>query len=281
MLIGVHSIPAFPKDNTDRNRTSPFAFTGNKFEFRMPGASASISTPNTILNTIVAEALKQFADRLEKAEDLNTAVHDLIQQTFTEHKRIIFNGNGYDSAWIREAKQRGLSNYASTPEAFAHYMDPKNIRVFVENGVMSETEYRSRYEIYLEKYTKTVNNEALTMLDMLKKDILPAAQQFEKNLAESVRLDRELSLIDDMSYEVQTLLNVKSLKKEIFRNLKELEQSLTPKPHQSALTIAFFFHDQVIPLMAQIRRDVDELEQITDRSYWPMPTYKELMFGVD
>ena len=281
MLIGVHSIPAFPKDNTDRNRTSPFAFTGNKFEFRMPGASASISTPNTILNTIVAEALKQFADRLEKAEDLNTAVHDLIQQTFTEHKRIIFNGNGYDSAWIREAKQRGLSNYASTPEAFAHYMDPKNIRVFVENGVMSETEYRSRYEIYLEKYTKTVNIEALTMLDMLRKDILPASQQFEKNLAESVRLDRELSLIDDMSYEVQTLLHVKSLKKEIFRNLKELEQSLTPKPHQSALTTAFFFHDQVIPLMAQIRRDVDELEQITDRTYWPMPTYKELMFGVD
>lgn len=281
MLIGVHTIPAFPKDNTDRNRTSPFAFTGNKFEFRMPGASASISTPNTILNTIVAEELKKFADCLEQAEDLNIAVHDLIQTTFRDHKRIIFNGNGYDAAWIREAKQRGLSNYASTPEAFAHYLDPKNIRVFTENNVMSESECRSRYEIYLEKYTKTVNIEALTMLDMLRKDILPANQQFEKMLAESVRLDRELQLFDEDSYQVQTLLNIKTLKKRIYENLQRLEEALLPKAHQSALTIALHFHDQVIPMMNVIRQDVDDLELITDREYWPMPTYKELMFGVD
>ncbi|MBQ6503700.1 MAG: glutamine synthetase III [Flexilinea sp.] len=281
MLIGVHTIPAFPKDNTDRNRTSPFAFTGNKFEFRMPGASASISTPNTILNTIVAEELKLFANQLEQAVDLNRAVHDLIQGTFRDHKRIIFNGNGYDAAWIREAKRRGLSNYASTPEAFAHYLDPKNIRVFAENNVMSESECRSRYEIYLEKYTKTVNIEALTMLDMLKKDILPANQQFEKILAESVLRDKELSLFDDSSYQMKTLRRLKQLKKSIFENMERLEDALTPKAHQSALTIAFHFHDQVIPLMALIRQDTDELELTTDRGYWPMPTYKELMFGVD
>ena len=281
MLIGIHTIPAFPQDNTDRNRTSPFAFTGNKFEFRMPGASASISTPNTILNTIVAETLKQFADQLEGAADFNGSVHDLIQRTFREHKRIIFNGNGYDAAWIREAKQRGLSNYPSTPEAFAHYLDPKNIRVFVDNGVMSESEYRSRYEIYLEKYTKTVNIEALTMLDMLKKDILPSNQQYEKILADSVLQDRELGLFDEQSFETATLLRVKQLKKNIFTHIRELEQSLMPHPHQSALTIAFYYHDEVIPLMEAIRKDTDELELITDRDYWPMPTYRKLMFGVD
>lgn len=281
MLIGIHTIPAFPQDNTDRNRTSPFAFTGNKFEFRMPGASASISTPNTILNTIVAETLKQFADQLEGAADFNGAVHDLIQRTFREHKRIIFNGNGYDAAWIREAKQRGLSNYPSTPEAFTHYLDSKNIRVFVDNGVMSESEYRSRYEIYLEKYTKTVNIEALTMLDMLKKDILPFNQQFEKVLADSVQQDRELGLFDEQSFETVTLLRVKQLKKNIFTHLRELEQALIPHPHQSALTIAFYYHDEIIPLMEAIRKDTDELELITDREYWPMPTYRELMFGVD
>ena len=281
MLIGVHTIPAIPKDNTDRNRTSPFAFTGNKFEFRMPGASASISTPNTILNTIVAEALKQFANILEGAEDLNRAVHDLIQSNFREHKRIIFNGNGYDAAWIREAKRRGLSNYPSTPEAFAHYLDTKNISVFRDNGVMSETEYKSRYEIYLEKYTKTVNIEALTMLDMLKKDILPANQQFEKILADSVLQDQQLGLLDPDSYVLMTFQKVKQLKKNIYANLRNLEQSLIPHPHESALTIAFYYHDAIIPLMEALRKDTDELEQITDRTYWPMPTYIELMFGVD
>ncbi|MBR6090582.1 MAG: glutamine synthetase III [Anaerolineaceae bacterium] len=281
MLIGVHTIPAFPKDNTDRNRTSPFAFTGNKFEFRMPGASASISTPNTILNTIVAEELKQFAGELEQAEDLNRAVHDLIQRTFREHKRIIFNGNGYDAAWVKEAKRRGLSNYASTPEAFAHYLDTKNVRVFTENGVMSDSECKARYEIYLEKYTKTVNIEALTLLDMMKKDILPAGIRFEKDLAASLLQDKELGLFDETSYEAKTLLKVKSLKKSMIANIEKLESVLGPLPHKSALTIAFHYHDVILPLMGAIRQDCDELELITDRSYWPMPTYKELMFGVD
>ena len=281
MLIGVHTIPAFPKDNTDRNRTSPFAFTGNKFEFRMPGASASISTPNTILNTVVAEELKQFADRLEGAEDLNMAVHDLIRETFRDHKRIIFNGNGYDEAWIREAERRGLCNYASTPEAFAHYLDEKNIRVFTENDIMTEAEIRSRYEIYLEKYTKSVNIEARTLLDMLKKDILPASVAFEQALAGAILTERTFGMADDESYEMKCLMTVKGLKNEITADVESLEKVLSAVPGGDPLKTAFYFHDEVIPLMELIRSNTDELELITDRKLWPMPTYKELLFGVD
>ena len=281
MLIGVHTIPAFPRDNTDRNRTSPFAFTGNKFEFRMPGASASISTPNTILNTVVAEALRQFADRLEKADDLNTAVHDLIQQTLKEHKRIIFNGNGYDDAWIKEAEKRGLCNYASTPEAFAHYLDEKNIKVFTENRIMTEAEMRSRYEIYLEKYTKSVNIEARTLLDMLKKDIMPASTKFENALASSLVSAKQLGIMDDESYEMKTYMTVRGLKNEITADIETLEQVLAAVPHKDSLQTAFYYHDEVLPLMSSIRKNTDELELITDRNLWPMPTYKELLFGVD
>ena len=281
MLIGVHTIPAFPKDNTDRNRTSPFAFTGDKFEFRMPGSSASISTPNTILNTIVAEALKQFADRLEKAEDLNAAIHDLIQETFRDHKRIIFNGNGYDEAWIREAEQRGLSNYASTPEAFAHYLDPKNISVFTENDIMTEAEIRSRYEIYMEKYIKSINIEARTLLDMLKKDILPAGQRFEKRLLDTLTLSRSFGCLDDESYEMKTFQTLRGLKNEIVTDVESLESALNDVPRVDLLKTAFYYHDVIISLMESIRKNTDELEMITDRTLWPMPTYKELLFGVD
>ena len=281
MLIGVHTIPAFPKDNTDRNRTSPFAFTGNKFEFRMPGSSASISTPNTILNTIVAEVLKEFADILEVSDDINTAVHELIRKTFREHKRIIFNGNGYDDAWVREAERRGLSNYASTPEAFAHYLDEKNVRVFTENGIMTEAECRSRYEIYIEKYTKSVNIEARTLLDMLKKDILPAVLRFEKDLTETLVLQKQLGLLDDGSYEMKTLLSVKGLMNEISADAESLEDVLRRVGRLNSLETAFYFRDEVLPLMSSLRKNTDELELITDRRCWPMPTYKELLFGVD
>ena len=281
MLIGVHTIPSFPKDNTDRNRTSPFAFTGDKFEFRMPGSSASISTPNTILNTIVAEALKQFADLLENADDLNTAVHDLIQKTFKEHKRIIFNGNGYDEAWIKEAEKRGLSNYASTPEAFAHYLDLKNVSVFTDNNIMSEAEIRSRYDIYLEKYIKSINIEARTLLDMLKKDILPAGLCFEKRLLDTLTLSRSFGFMDDESYEMKTFQMVRGLKNEIVTDVDNLEAALNDVPREDLLATAFYYHDEIISLMDSIRKNTDELEQITDRNLWPMPTYKELLFGVD
>ncbi len=278
--IGVHTIPSFPKDNTDRNRTSPFAFTGNKFEFRMPGSSASIATPNTILNAVVAQALKEFADVLENTEDLNKGIHDLIIKTVNEHKRIIFNGNGYDEAWIEEAERRGLSNYSSTPKAMIHYLDKKNVDVLVENGVLTAAELYSRYEIYLEKYYKTINIEALTMLDMLKKDILPAVSKFEADLKDSVRSDKDLNLFSEDSYEYQTLLKVKEYKNSILEDIGKTEKLLEKKPTE-ALELAFWYHDRIIPLMESLRKNSDELEKITDRTYWPFVTYRELLFSVD
>jgi glutamine synthetase len=280
LFIGVHSIPDFPSDVTDRNRTSPFAFTGNKFEFRMPGSSASIATPNTILNTVVAEELKQFADILENAKDLNKALHDLLKKTIAKHSRIIFNGNGYDEAWIKEAKKRGLCNYASTPEALSHYLDPKNQKVFIENKVLSENELHSRYEIYLEKYYKTINIEALTMIDMLKKDILPAVQRYENVLLDSLTKAKELDLYDENAYDSVTLKTLRKLQKLVLKDLKKLEKELTLKPEDS-LKQAYFYHDRILPLMNSIRNNTDEMERICDRQYWPIPSYLELLFGID
>ncbi len=203
------------------------------------------------------------------------------QQTFRDHKRIIFNGNGYDEAWIREAGQRGLSNYASTPEAFAHYLDEKNIRVFTENGIMSEAECRSRYEIYLEKYIKSINIEARTLLDMMKKDILPASQCFEKRLLDTLTLSRSFGFLDDGSYEMKTFMTVRGLKNEIVSDVESLEASLNEIPRDELLRTAFYYHDRIISLMDSIRKNTDELELLVDRQLWPMPTYKELLFGVD
>ena len=279
--IGVHTIPSFPKDNTDRNRTSPFAFTGNKFEFRMPGSSASIATPNTILNTVIAQELKEFADILEKADDLNTAIHDLIIKTLTDHKRIIFNGNGYDVSWIEEAKRRGLSNYASTPEALSHYLDKKNVDVLLNNKVLTDTELHSRYEIYLEKYYKTINIEALTMLDMLKKDILPALSRYEKELLSVINQSKEAGLYNNDMYEVAVMETIMDCSGKIVRDISLLEELLSKDKGSDSLQIAFFYHDEILPLMEEIRRYTDELEKITDRKYWPMPTYFELLFGVE
>ena len=279
--IGVHTIPSFPKDNTDRNRTSPFAFTGNKFEFRMPGSSASISTPNTILNTVIAQELKEFADELEKAEDLNTAIHSLIIKTLNEHQRIIFNGNGYDESWIKEAERRGLSNYASTPEALSHYLDEKNVEVLTKNNVLSESELHSRYEIYLEKYYKTINIEALCMVDMLKKDIIPAVSAFEKELLSTLISYKETGLYSEDLYETGLIRRIDSLKKGLSETIIKTEESLEKVPGSSALQKAFYYHDVMIPMMDQMRSAADELEKITDRQFWPFPTYLELLFGVD
>ncbi|MBQ3383575.1 MAG: glutamine synthetase III [Erysipelotrichaceae bacterium] len=279
-IFNVHTLPAFPKDNTDRNRTSPFAFTGNKFEFRMPGSSASIATPNTILNTVICEELKQFANELEKADDLNTAIKTLIRKTIKEHKRIIFNGNGYDESWIHEAERRGLSNYCTTPDALAHYLDEKNVRVFTENNVLSEAECRSRNEIYLEKYYKTINIEARTMLDMLKKDILPAALVFENRLLEAVNSETGLGLSEN-SYAARTLKKVAELTGNIADCIEETEEKLYSVLPESSLDKAYYYRDIIIPVMNRLRKNTDSLERITDRALWPIPTYKELMFGVD
>ncbi|MBQ1307617.1 MAG: glutamine synthetase III, partial [Erysipelotrichaceae bacterium] len=281
MQIGVHGIPSFPKDNTDRNRTSPFAFTGNKFEFRMPGSSASISTPNTILNTVIAQELKGFADTLENADDLNRTIHELIVDTLKKHSRIIFNGNGYDESWIEEAKARGLSNYPSTPEAMVHYLDKKNVDVLINNGVLSEAELYSRYEIYLEQYYKTINIEALTMIDMLRKDILPAVQEYEKRLSDTLLEMRKLELPVQDSYEMLTLEKIVQLKKDIYADLTKMVKLLDEKDCASNLETAFFYREKIIPLMKSIRTNTDTLEQNTARDCWPMPSYLDLLFGID
>ncbi|MBQ1477335.1 MAG: glutamine synthetase III [Erysipelotrichaceae bacterium] len=281
LKIGVHTIPSFPKDNTDRNRTSPFAFTGNKFEFRMPGSSASIATPNTVLNTVVAEELQGFADVLEKADDLNSAIHDLIKETLKEHKRIIFNGNGYDASWLEEARERGLSNYPSTPDAMRHYLDYKNIEVYRHQGVLNEIELRSRYEIYLEKYYKTVNIEAKTLLDMMRKDILPAVSNYRKHLLGILLREKELGADVEKTYEYGTLSKLTVLSSEAYELTEKLADLLGKDKPSAGLELAYFYKDEILPLLDSIREKSDAMELLTERIFWPVPTYKELLFGVD
>ena len=278
--VNIHTIPSFPKDNTDRNRTSPFAFTGNKFEFRMPGSSASISTPNTILNAVVAEELKSFADVLENSDDLDGDIHEVIRKTLVEHGRIIFNGNGYDEAWIEEAARRGLSNYRSTPEALAHYLDEKNVRVLTDSGVLTESEMRSRYLIYLERYTKTIAIEERAMADMLKKDILPAIAAYASDLKQSLLLTKQLKITAEDVYEKNTLNKLTGLMTSICKNLDKMEDSVRKCPGDE-LGAAMYYHEHIVPLMEEIRKDADRAEQLTARKYWPLPTYRELLFGVD
>ena len=279
--FNVHTLPSFPRDNTDRNRTSPFAFTGNKFEFRMPGSSASISTPNTILNTIVAEALKEFADELEHSDDINASIQKLIKNTLRNHRKIIFNGNGYDPEWVREAERRGLSNYPSTPDALEHYMDEKNVKVFSDNKVLTAAELHSRYEIYLEKYWKTINIEAHVLSDMLKKDILPACVRFENELGEAIGYQKKLGLKTEDSYNSLTFKRVLSLSNSICQNLLRLDEKLQESRRDDVLAKAKFYRNEILPLMDEIREKADELELMVSRRYWPIPTYRELLFGVD
>ncbi len=279
--VNVHTIPSFPKDNTDRNRTSPFAFTGNKFEFRMPGSSASISTPNTILNAVVAEELKHFADALENSSDLDKDIHELIRTTLIEHKRIIFNGNGYDDSWIAEAKKRGLSNYRSTPEALAHYLDEKNVKVFTESGILTEGEMKSRYTIYLERYYKTIAIEERAMADMLRKDILPAITAYTAELKKSLIDMKQLDISLDGTYEQETLNMLTKLQTSIYSRLNEMEERVRNCTEKDELAIAMYYRKNIVPLMEEIRKDADKAEMITARKYWPLPTYRELLFGVD
>ena len=281
MRVGVHTLPKFPKDSTDRNRTSPFAFTGNKFEFRMLGSSASISDANVVINTAVAEALKQYADALEGAEDFEAAIHELIKSTIKEHKRIIFNGNGYDESWTKEAAARGLLNLKSTPDAIPCLLDEKNIRLFTTHKVFSEIELRARHEIMLESYCKILRIEALTMLDMAKKDILPAISAFSKTVAESGVAKKALVPNADVTYETETVSQISRLSREMLDTIKLLETDLE---HSATIPCvkdkAFFYKDVILTAMAKLRAAADELETVTDSKYWPYPSYGELLFGV-
>ncbi len=281
LRIGVHTLPKFPKDTTDRNRTSPFAFTGNKFEFRMLGSSASISCANTVLNTSVAEELKQFADELEGKEDFETALHELIKKTIKEHKRIIFNGDGYDESWVKEAEKRGLLNLKTTPDALKHLLEKKNIDLFTSHGVYTTTELEARHEVLLENYVKIVNIEALTMLDMAHKDILPAMSAYSKELADAALEKKKLSEDIDTTYETETVKALGNLLGNTYSNVKKLESDLyTAKSITSSVELADFYKDFILADMSALRASADEMETMASSEKWPYPSYGDLLFGV-
>ena len=280
MQIGVTVLPDFNKDTTDRNRTSPFAFTGNKFEFRMLGSSESIACANIMINAAVAEELKQFADALEGSKDFTNDLHNLILKTIKEHKRIIFNGNGYDDSWVQEAEKRGLLNLKSTPEAYSHLLDAKNKKVLSEHGILSEVELASRYEIYNENYSKVINIEALTMLDMAKKLYLPAASKYAKELAEIVSLKKAAGGADD-SYESELLAKVSSLTASIYNKVKALDKAVIEAKNVSETgTLALYYRNTVFQAMSELRENVDELEGCVPAEVWPVPSYADLLFSV-
>ena len=279
--IGVHVLPHFPQDTTDRNRTSPFAFTGNKFEFRMVGSSMSISGPNIVLNTAIAESLKQFADELEGAENFTAALNKLIKRTIKEHKRIIFNGNGYDDAWVKEAEKRGLLNLRTTPDALPEFIKAKNIKLFTEHKVFTEAEMHSRYEIHLENYCKVMGIEANTMVSMAKKYIFPAVTAYIKDLSNTVNELKAAVPNAPCKAEGELILKLSELLNAMYEDNKRLEELSTEATKLSGLQErADYYRDNVIPYMARVRAFADELELITAKKYWPMPTYGDLIYKV-
>ena len=282
MKLGVDVLPRFPKDTTDRNRTSPFAFTGNKFEFRMLGSSNSIACANIMLNAAVAESLKIYADRLEKADDFEPALHAMIQKTIKDHKRIIFNGNGYDDAWIKEAtEKRGLCNYRTTPDCIPHSLDEKNVKMLTEHKVFSFAELKSRCEITLENYCKTVIIEANTMADMARKQILPGVNAYAADLSGAVAAKKAAVPGLACSYETDLITKLSALTDQIAAKIDELDAALLGlKRAADVIEESAAIRDTVINKMAELRAVADEAEILTAEKYWPVPTYGELLFGV-
>ncbi len=281
MTIGVDVLPTFPKDSTDRNRTSPFAFTGNKFEFRMLGSTVSIACPNIMLNTIIADTLCGFADELEKAADFNSTLTELVKKTVKEHKRIIFNGNNYSDEWLQEAKKRGLLNLASTVDALPYYLSDANVALFEKYGVFSKSEIYSRYEIQLENYCKQIHIEALTMVDMIKKDILPAACSYMKDLSKEAINKKQLCA--DISCELEeTLLKMLStLTSDLYKKTIELDDDVeSEKEFKDVLEEAKYYRNTVFAQMEDTRKTADEIEKMVGEKYWPYPTYGDLLFSV-
>ncbi len=277
LQIGVDVLPAIPQDNTDRNRTSPMAFTGNKFEFRMLGSSQSISGPNIALNTIMAEELEQFADELEKSADFQADLSKLIKRIFTEHQRIIFNGNGYDDAWIKEAEERGLCNLVSTADALPMYSAPKNVELFVKHGIYTKEEMAARAEIHVENYSSVISIEARTMVDMIRHDILPAVSAYAADLCG--RADGKAALGLACRYEKSTAGEVAQLTDDLMDTCDKLSAALSGAP-ADAMDAMVYSHETVLPLMRAAREASDKLETITASEYWPFPVYSDLLFGV-
>ena len=282
MKLGVDVLPKFNRDTTDRNRTSPFAFTGNKFEFRMLGSSNSIACANIMLNSAVAESLKIYADRLEAAEDFETALHGMIKKTIKDHKNIIFNGNGYDDSWIEEAtEKRGLLNYRTTPDCIPHILDKKNVEMLTSQGVFSEAEIKSRYEITLENYCKTVIIEANTMVDMAKTEIAPAVESYTLELAKTAAAKKAVVEGLPCGYESGLIKKLSALTDQIAVKTGELEEALIDlKTVEGVGAESEFIRDVILTKMSELRVACDEAETMTAKKYWPFPTYGDLLFGV-
>ena len=273
--IGVDVLPSIPQDNTDRNRTSPMAFTGNKFEFRMLGSSQSISGPNIALNTIMAEELEQFADKLEKAKDFQGEMAKLIKKTFTEHQRIIFNGNGYDDAWLKEAEKRGLCNFKSTAEALPAYIAKKNVDLFVKHGIYTKGEIQARYEIHIENYTTVITIEANTMADMIRRKIFPAVSGYATDLCE--RADSKSGTGVGCKYEKSTAAAIGKLTDALADAVDKLEKDLAKLPADARKAMEYS-HDTIVADMTRARAAVDQLETLTAEEYWPLPVYSDILF---
>ena len=281
MQIGVSMLPSFPRDTTDRNRTSPLAFTGNKFEFRMLGSSFSIACTNYIMNVIVAEALSQFADVLENTDDFHKSLNELIAKTYKKHKRIIYNGNSYSQEWVDEAQRRGLSNLISTVDAVPHFTDEKNVKLLEKHGVLSKNEIYSRTEILLDIYSKTINIEALTMLDMAKKQVLPSVLAYERKLVEMALNKKRLDESIDRSVEIDLINRLSALAKNLYASIDKLESdTLSTNKGNNSLEIARFYREKVFFDMKALRDDCDKLENLVDKNDWPFPTYADLLYSI-
>jgi glutamine synthetase len=281
MEIGASVLPHFPKDTTDRNRTSPFAFTGNKFEFRMLGSSSSISDSNIVLNTIVAEVLSQFADRLENAGDFKSELSSMIKETIKKHKRILFNGNNYSEEWVEEAAKRGLLNLKSTVDALPYFISEKNIKLFTKHNIFSESEIHSRYEVMLEGYAKVIHIEALTMIDMVKREIIPSVMGYLKDLSETACSKKSLNAQINCELEEKLIEKLSNLSACLYRNIEKLENSiLEVKNQDTSLSTAKYYREMVFINIQSVRSTVDELETLVGKEYWAYPTYGELLYSV-
>ncbi len=281
LRLGVHVLPAFPKDTTDRNRTSPLAFTGNKFEFRMLGSSFSVSEPNVVMNTIVAKALHEFYEILSAADDFDKAVEDLVHDTYIKHRRIVYNGNNYSSEWIEEASKRGLLNLSSTPDAYDTFMAPKNIALFEEFGIYNSVEMHSRYEILHEEYSKTIHIEALTLIDMINRQVLPAVLEYSSALASGIVQKKTALPGMNIAAEEERLAEIEGLISKLYSANKVLDNAVKLSSGYEGSSLSHYSRSEIIPAMDEVRKHADQLELIVGREYWPYPTYGEMLFYVE